>query len=65
MSVAVLPTIPTKSLIDLHFVDFFRGTHWCRDCSVVRLWRIDPMVSGSNPPSAEISLGVMRFASSL
>ena len=29
---------------------------------VVRFLRFDPMISGSNPPSAELSLGVVRVA---
>ena len=37
----------------------------CQDNSVVRFVLIDPMVSGSNPLSAKLSLRVRRAASSL
>ena len=36
-----------------------------QDSTMVRFLRIDPMVSGSSPPSAELSLRVRRVASSL
>ena len=36
-----------------------------QDSSVVRFWPIYPMVHGSNPPSAKLSLRVKRVASSL
>ena len=39
--------------------------NWYRDSSVVTFSRIDPMVSGSNPPSAKISIKMRRVASSL
>ena len=32
---------------------------------MIRFLRIDPMVSGSNPPSAKLSLGMRRVANSL
>ena len=38
---------------------------WCRDSSVVRFLRIDPMVNGSSPLTAELSLRGRRIASSL
>ena len=34
----------------------------CQDSLVVRFLRIDPMASGSNPPSAKRSLRVRRVA---
>ena len=36
--------------------------NFCQDISVVRFLCIDPMVSGSNHPSAKLSLRVRRFA---
>ena len=38
---------------------------WCQDSSVVRFLHTDPMVSGSSPTSAKLSLRVRRVASSL
>ena len=38
---------------------------WCQDSSVVRFLRLDPIVSGWNPPSAEPSIRVGRFVCSL
>ena len=37
----------------------------CQDSSMVRFLRIDPMVSGSSPASAKLSLRVRKIASSL
>ena len=42
-----------------------KGDNWCPDSSMVRFLRIDPMVSGSSPTSAKLSLRVRRVASSL
>ena len=38
---------------------------WCQDSTIVRFLRIDPMVTGSSPTSAKLSLRVRRVASSL
>ena len=37
----------------------------CQDSSVERFLRIDPMVSGSSPPSAKLSLRMRTVVSSL
>ena len=37
----------------------------CQNSSMVSFLEIDPMISGSNPPSARLSLRVGRFAMSL
>ena len=37
----------------------------CQDSSVMRFLRIDPVVSGSSPTSAKLSLRARRVASSL
>ena len=54
-------SVSSNSIVS--FVSCFRS--WRQDSSVVRFLRIDPMVNGSNPPSARISLSVRRVASSL
>ena len=36
---------------------------WCQDSSMVRFLRIDPMVSGSSPTSAKLSLRVRGVVS--
>ena len=43
----------------------FKRQHRCQDSSMVRFLRIDPMVSGSSPTSAKLSLRVKRVASPL
>ena len=48
-----------------NYNDDDKGEKTDQDRSVVRFLRIDPMVSGSNPPSAKLSLRVRRVTSSL
>ena len=43
-----------------NYNDDDKGEKTDQDRSVVRFLRIDPMVSGSNPPSAKLSLRVRR-----
>ena len=55
-----------KSLLNCDSCSFIsRGAVRCQDSSVERFLRIDPMISGSSPTSAKLSLRVRRVASSL
>ena len=51
-----IPKFCTKLLV---------GNHRCQNSSTVRFLRIDPMVSGSNPLSAKLSINMRGLARSL
>ena len=54
-----------ERLIPTSIIKILHRKKGCQDSSMTRLLRVDPMVSGSSPTSAKLSLRVRRVASSL